>query len=186
MAGKHSVHSKKTNTFRKAAIALLSATTILVLTPSMAFSGEEILESIAQCESGNRNVPTGITKSDGSRASSATGYLQIIKGTWIAYGGGEFAPRAMDATREEQFIVGARILKGQGLGAWSESQHCWGKKNSVKTSITVTKSHVVKEGDTLSKIATKYGTTWQNLYELNQDIVKNPNVIFPSATLKLR
>ena len=37
------------------------------------------------------------------------GGLGILRSTWIAFGGLEFAPNAGLATREEQIIVGQRI-----------------------------------------------------------------------------
>lgn len=44
--------------------------------------------------------------------------------------------------------------------------------------------YIVKKGDTLSKIASKYNTTWQNIYEKNKNIIgKNPNKIYPGQVL---
>lgn len=52
-------------------------------------------------------------------------------------------------------------------------------------SITPT-TYVVKKGDTLSAIASKYGTTWQKLYEKNKNIIgNNPDIIKPGQILKL-
>lgn len=44
--------------------------------------------------------------------------------------------------------------------------------------------YIVKSGDTLSKIASKYNTTWQILARLNN--IKNPNLIIPGQKIKLR
>jgi 2',3'-cyclic-nucleotide 2'-phosphodiesterase (5'-nucleotidase family) len=41
--------------------------------------------------------------------------------------------------------------------------------------------YVVKSGDTLAKIAARYGTTWQTLQQLNN--IKNPHLIFPAQKL---
>ena len=43
--------------------------------------------------------------------------------------------------------------------------------------------HTVQDGEWLSKIAPKYGLSWQALYELNRDTVKNPDLIFPGQQL---
>jgi hypothetical protein len=83
--------------------------------------GGAVLDRIAVCESGMRNVPNS------SGASSAQGYWQIIRGTWRAYHGTQFAPTAMGASYAEQRIVAQRVMAGQGLGAWSSSRHCWGR-----------------------------------------------------------
>lgn len=45
--------------------------------------------------------------------------------------------------------------------------------------------YVVQKGDTLSKIAKKYNTTWQDIYEKNKDIIKNPNKIYPGQILTI-
>lgn len=51
---------------------------------------------------------------------------------------------------------------------------------------TVEKTYTVKSGDTLSGIANKYGTTWQNIYNNNRDIIgSNPNLIKPGQVLKI-
>lgn len=44
-------------------------------------------------------------------------------------------------------------------------------------------SYTVKSGDTLSEIATKYGTTYQELARKNN--ISNPNLIYPGQVIKL-
>jgi LysM repeat protein/ElaB/YqjD/DUF883 family membrane-anchored ribosome-binding protein len=46
-------------------------------------------------------------------------------------------------------------------------------------------TYTVKKGDTLSAIAKQYGVSWQQLYEWNKDIIKNPNLIYPGQVLKV-
>lgn len=47
-------------------------------------------------------------------------------------------------------------------------------------------SYTVKGGDTLSSIASKHGTDWQTLYNLNKAVIGgDPNKIFPGQVLKL-
>lgn len=44
----------------------------------------------------------------------------------------------------------------------------------------------IKSGDSLSKIAQKYpGLTWQQIYEANKDLIKDPNKIFPGQKIKI-
>ena len=47
-----------------------------------------------------------------------------------------------------------------------------------------TATHTVRAGETLSGIASRYGTTWQRLQNLNG--IRNPNLIFPGQTLRIR
>ena len=53
------------------------------------------------------------------------------------------------------------------------------KKEKAKTEATYT----VKSGDTLSGIASKYGTTYQELAKLNN--IENPSLIYPGQVLKI-
>jgi nucleoid-associated protein YgaU len=51
-----------------------------------------------------------------------------------------------------------------------------------------TRTYVVKQGDSLSKIAKQeYGTTddWRRIYDANRDIIKDPDLIYPGQTLRL-
>src|SRR5699024_11696250 len=44
--------------------------------------------------------------------------LQFSASAWQAFGGGEFAATADQASREEQIVVAERALAQQGWGAW--------------------------------------------------------------------
>lgn len=131
MTGRHRAPSKTKPRLIKLGSAALTATALpfTVVGTANAATPNQILEAIALCESGNKNIPT-------RGKSSASGYLQIINGTWKAYGGS--TPRALHASRGEQFQVGQRILAGQGLAAWSESKSCWqGKIGKIPVKATI-------------------------------------------------
>lgn len=69
-----------------------------------------IWDKIAACESGgNWHINTG---------NSFYGGLQFTYNTWLAYGGGTYAPRADLATREQQIAIAQKVLAGQGWNAW--------------------------------------------------------------------
>lgn len=54
----------------------------------------------------------------------------------------------------------------------------------VETNTTTT--YIVQKGDNLSKIASKYGTTWQTIYNNNRSIIgNNPNYIKVGQILKI-
>ena len=66
--------------------------------------------AIAACESGgNWGANTG---------NGFYGGLQFTQGTWNAYGGGQYAASANQATPGQQMAVANRVLAGQGIGAW--------------------------------------------------------------------
>ncbi|MDR6862620.1 ubiquitin-like domain-containing protein [Phycicoccus sp. 3266] len=67
-------------------------------------------DRIAQCESGgNWHINTG---------NGYYGGLQFDSGSWLANGGGDFAPRADLASREEQITVANRYYAKAGLSPW--------------------------------------------------------------------
>ncbi len=67
-------------------------------------------DRIAQCESGgNWHINTG---------NGYYGGLQFDYGSWLAYGGADFAPRADLASREQQITVANRYYAVAGLSPW--------------------------------------------------------------------
>ncbi|EUA17718.1 transglycosylase-like domain protein [Mycobacterium kansasii 662] len=72
-------------------------------------------DQVARCESGgNWAINTG---------NGYYGGVQFTPGTWASHGGGEFAPSAQLATREQQIAVAERVLATQGRGAWPVCGH---------------------------------------------------------------
>lgn len=76
--------------------------------PAVAQGG--VWDELARCEAGgNWATDTG---------NGYSGGLQFSDSTWSAYGGQEYAPRASQATREQQIAVAERVQAAQGWGAW--------------------------------------------------------------------
>jgi resuscitation-promoting factor RpfA len=76
------------------------------------FGSNTVWDRLAQCESsGQWRINTG---------NGFFGGLQFLPDTWLGFGGGEFAPRADLATREQQITVAERVLAKQGWNAWPE------------------------------------------------------------------
>jgi nucleoid-associated protein YgaU len=44
-------------------------------------------------------------------------------------------------------------------------------------------TYTVQSGDSLSKIGSKYGVSWQSIFEANKDKIKDPDKIFPGQEL---
>jgi nucleoid-associated protein YgaU len=44
-------------------------------------------------------------------------------------------------------------------------------------------TYTVQSGDNLSKIGTKYGVSWQKIFEANRDKLDDPDKIFPGQEL---
>ena len=67
-------------------------------------------DSIAQCESGGDwHIDTG---------NGYYGGLQFSESTWLAYGGGQYAGNAAEASKSEQISIAEKVLAGQGISAW--------------------------------------------------------------------
>lgn len=69
-----------------------------------------VWDRLAQCESGgNWSINTG---------NGYHGGLQFSRSTWQAYGGGQYAPTADQATRSQQIAIAKKTQASQGWGAW--------------------------------------------------------------------
>ncbi|NAZ88445.1 transglycosylase family protein, partial [Kineococcus indalonis] len=94
------------------ATAAAGAAGAALLVPATSASAAPVSEwdRLAQCESGGRwNINTG---------NGYYGGLQFSPRTWTGFGGGQFAPRADLATREQQIVTAERVLARQGWRAW--------------------------------------------------------------------
>ena len=50
---------------------------------------------------------------------------------------------------------------------------------------TAEQEYTVVSGDNLSKIGKKYGVSWKEIYEINKDKIKDPDLIQPGWKLKI-
>src|SRR5271168_3193860 len=111
MSGRH--RKATASSFNVAKIALTGA---VLGGGSIALAGQATAatdgewDQVASCESGgNWGINTG---------NGYQGGLQFNQGTWAAHGGGEFAPSANMASKDEQIAIAERVLASQGRGAW--------------------------------------------------------------------
>jgi len=203
-AGKHRKPSNSSVTRNAARLAVAGAVVaapIAISAPANAADWDQL----AQCESsGNWSANTG---------NGFSGGLQFTPSTWAAYGGTQYASNAKDASREEQIQVAEKVLADQGPNAWpacsqktswtsgstsgstqtssssSSSEESSSSSKSVETSSSVKsggKDYTVQAGDTLGKIAQKYGVNFQDVFQKNTDVLKDPNLIFPGQQLDLK
>lgn len=104
-------HAKKSATAAKfAASTVAVGTAAALLAPTASAAPDSDWDRLAQCESGgNWHINTG---------NGYYGGLQFSAQTWRSFGGGQFAPYAHQATREQQIYVAEKVLAQQGWGAW--------------------------------------------------------------------
>ncbi len=164
----------------------------LVVAPSALAASDSTWDRLAQCESGGRwDIDTG---------NGYSGGLQFSPSTWRAFGGGEFADRAHQASRAEQIVVAERTLAEQGWGAWPACSRKLGltegatprqaptTAQTVRLTAPVTDGdYVVRAGDTLGSIAAAQGVDggWQGIVAKNPSLAANPNLISVGQRLTL-
>lgn len=111
MSGRHSKPTKAGAKAAKVAVAgagLVGGGLMMAATANAATDGE--WDQVARCESGNNwAINTG---------NGYQGGLQFSPSTWINSGGGQYAPSAHLATKEQQIAIAEKVLAGQGRGAW--------------------------------------------------------------------
>ena len=189
----------RSRSLRRGAVVLGAAALGIGVLATPASAADHDWTGVAQCESGgNWSINTG---------NGYYGGLQFSSPTWLGHGGGEFAPRADLATPAQQIAVAERVLLTQGVGAWPT---CGRQLRPGTTAATATPApapapvaaapaasappaqqqaasgtYTVKSGDTLAKIARAQGVDggWRQLWALNRDTVRNPNLIRVGQTL---
>ncbi|MEV4599868.1 transglycosylase family protein [Amycolatopsis sp. NPDC049253] len=118
--GRHSKPSHtKTVLKRTGATAALAGATLggiglVGAGPANAFPGQA---GLVKCESSGN--PTAVNNTAaGQRAGRPAGLFQIVTKTWLANGGGQFAPTADKATPAQQQVVADRIYAKSGSAPW--------------------------------------------------------------------
>jgi LysM repeat protein len=78
-------------------------------------------------------------------------------------------------------VSGTKVLL-DGIMSWINRKDVEILQTTTQTPSTTTSTHIVRSGETLSGIASKYGTTYQTLASLNG--LSNPNYIYVGQQLK--
>lgn len=157
----------------------------------VAHSDGEVVRVVANC---NRN-----TSKTGERIYGNYVKIKHSNGMYTFYAHLRYGSVAVK--------VGDKVTKGQVIGAMGNTGYSFGahlhfevrNANNVQINPTtyvgadlpikenqelkIEGRYIVKSGDTLSGIASKYGTTYQKLARINN--ISNPNIIFPGQVLKI-
>ncbi len=111
MSGRH-----RKPTTSSVSVAKIAVTGVVLGGGSIAMAGQAAAatdgewDQVARCESGgNWGINTG---------NGYHGGVQFSASTWASHGGGEYAPSAELASRDQQIAVAERVLATQGRGAW--------------------------------------------------------------------
>ncbi|WIX75087.1 transglycosylase family protein [Amycolatopsis carbonis] len=118
--GRHSKPShtktvlKRTGATAALAGATLGGISLVGAGPANAFPGQA---GLVKCESSGN--PTAVNNTAaGQRAGRPAGLFQIVTKTWLANGGGQFAPTADKASPAQQQVVADRIYAKSGSAPW--------------------------------------------------------------------
>ncbi|WP_329203238.1 MULTISPECIES: transglycosylase family protein [unclassified Streptomyces] len=91
-------------------VGLVSASAVCLNVTTAGAASVSTWDKVANCESsGNWSINTG---------NGYYGGLQFSASTWSAFGGGAYASRADLATKQQQILIGEKVLAAQGQGAW--------------------------------------------------------------------
>ncbi|WP_055703004.1 MULTISPECIES: transglycosylase family protein [Streptomyces] len=188
--------------------ALLAPLGLLAATGQAGAADSGVWDRIARCESGgNWQINTG---------NGYYGGLQFSASTWRAYGGGAYASTADRASKAQQIAVATKVQRSQGWGAWptcSARAGAYGSAPSAAAPVPkaakpapkafkqraatpgradrggargTSGNYTVRQGDTLSLIAARHGTSWQRVYAANQGVIGgDPDVIVPGQRLRV-
>ncbi|MFE3993765.1 transglycosylase family protein [Streptomyces goshikiensis] len=102
--------NKKTTALATTALATTALGAALLATIPANAASVSTWDKVAHCES-----------TDDWQINTGNGYyggLQISPQTWNAFGGREYAAYPHQATKQQQILIGEKILAGQGQGAW--------------------------------------------------------------------
>ncbi|MCK1815425.1 LysM peptidoglycan-binding domain-containing protein [Streptomyces sp. XM4011] len=188
--GRHRRPSKPTRLATAAGVTGAAVAIPLIGATGANAASVDTWDAVAQCESGGDwSINTG---------NGYYGGLQFSSSSWAAAGGTQYAAQANQATKDQQIATAEVLLSMQGPGAWpvcgaqaglsaggpAAEVNPGGSAESAPAATGDT--YTVVSGDTLSKIAAAHGTTWQELYQRNTEVVgDDPNLIFPGQQLAL-
>ncbi|CAM5540048.1 LysM peptidoglycan-binding domain-containing protein OS=Streptomyces alboniger OX=132473 GN=CP975_07270 PE=3 SV=1 [Streptomyces alboniger] len=183
--------------------ALIAPLGLLAATGRADAADGGVWDRIARCESGgNWRINTG---------NGYYGGLQFSAGTWRAYGGGAYAATADKASKAQQIAVATKVQRAQGWGAWptcAARAGAYGQAPSAAAPVPkaakpapravkapghadrgasrASGDYTVRRGDTLSSIAARHGTSWQQVYAANRAAIGgDPDAIVPGQRLRV-
>jgi nucleoid-associated protein YgaU len=162
-------------------------------------------DKVAECESsGDWQADTG---------NGYYGGLQFSESSWKAAGGTQYAPRADQATKEQQIATAEKLLDQQGPGAWACAGEAGLSADGAPADVGASSSgeddgapkhethdagkgetpgsgggkgdYTVKSGDTLASIASSHGVDWKQLYEDNKSAIEDADLIHPGQRLQV-
>lgn len=98
----------------------------------------------------------------------------------LSGGGGD--ANAQPAYSSDDESESSSYSSSESTSSSSESGY---SESSSSSSSSSSGSYSVESGDTLGTISDQYGVSWRDLYEANDDVISDPNMIYPGQELSI-
>ena len=145
---------------------------------------EEISQAVIRGDYGNGEERKQKLEAEGYNYNEVQAKVNEILGVSNNQNYVTYTVKSGDTLSEIATKYGTTYQEIAGLNGIANPNKIYvGQVLKIKTNGTTTKTYTVKSGDTLSKIAKKYGTTYQKLAEING--IANPNKIYPGQIIKI-
>jgi lysozyme len=143
--------------------------------PNKIYPGQ-VLKLTGSTSAGNSTPETSIPK------TSAASTYTVKAGDTLSAIAAKFGTTYQELAKINGIADPNKIYPGQVLKLTGSAAASTSRTSAPKAPSAVT--YTVKAGDTLSKIAAKFGTTYQELAKING--IADPNKIYPGQVLKIR
>ena len=118
-------------------------------------------------------------KGDNKGGANHVGIVEKVSGNTITVIEGN----KNNAVERRTLKVNGKYIRGYGVPKYDADKEATPEPTPKPTTNTSEVTYTVKKGDTLSGIANKYGTTYQELAKYNN--ISNPNVISVGQVIKI-
>ena len=126
---------------------------------------------------------TKVNLANNTQSATGTKYKVGDRVKVSSYYASSTAPQEKAVIRNAEGTI-TRIVEGARNPYLLENGNIgWCNDGDIRGYATTEQTYIVKSGDTLSGIASKYGTTYQKIAEKNG--IVNPNKIYPGQVLRI-
>ncbi|WP_286028708.1 LysM peptidoglycan-binding domain-containing protein [Ligilactobacillus agilis] len=128
-------------------------------------------------------IDAGIKADNTPKRDITVGYTVKVNYSATRWATGQYIPNFIKSNSYKVIQVSGNKVLLDGVMSWISKSNVEILQTAAPVQPNNSSYYTVKYGDTLSSIASRYGTTWQNLQRLNS--LRNPNWIYPGQRLKV-
>lgn len=110
-----------------------------------------------------------------------------IEGVGSIFSGNYYVTRAVHTISDSGYSVSLDVVGLDHVFTSTSIPSESGRpaQSQSKPNSNGSKTYKVVSGDTLGGIAKRFNTSWQKIFEINRDVIKDPNQIYPNQIIKL-